>query len=104
MVPAGRFVEIPGWYISKMETAAFLITEYPDSAAGGKGATTGVGTITASFSACWDPSQVPPPDEVGSRGPESATGLGRPIEKHYEAVKRVIGNRRAVVSVRYNRE
>ena len=104
VVPPGKFADVPGWYMNKSKTAAFVITSYPESAAGKKGVTTNIGTITATFHACWDPKATPPDDEPAARSAESATGLGRPIEKQYEKVNRVVGQPRAVVSVRYNRE
>jgi hypothetical protein len=104
IIPPGSHTDIPGWYISSSETAAYLITSYPDSAAGKKGATSNIGTITCTFAACWDPAASPPADEAaGSRSAQNATGLGRKIDLEYKQVKRISGQPRAVVSVRYNR-
>jgi hypothetical protein len=106
LVPPNSFVEIPGWYCTTSLTKAFLITGYPESAAGQRGVTSGVGTITAGFSAAWEVGKDPPDDEpLFSRSGDGdiATGLGRPIEKKYVKVERNIGQLRAVVSVRYKR-
>jgi hypothetical protein len=104
IIPPGSHTDIPGWYISNSETAAYLITSYPDSGAGKKGATSNIGTITCTFAACWDPAAAPPADEAAaSRSAENATGLGRKIDLEYKQVKRISGQPRAVVSVRYNR-
>jgi hypothetical protein len=106
MVPAGSFVEIPGWYCTSTLSKAFEITGYPESAAGQRGVTTGVGTITASFAAAWPKGGDPPDDEPQfSRSAQGdiATGLGRQIDQAYEKVERDIGQLRATVSVRYNR-
>jgi hypothetical protein len=103
LVSPGGFVDIPGWFITLERSDAFLITSYPESAAGQQGVTTNVGTITVSFAAAWDPAANPPADEVNPKSADAATGRGRPIEKKYVEVKRVTGRTRAVVSVRYNR-
>jgi hypothetical protein len=106
LVPAGSFVDIPGWYCTSAQSKAFEITGYPESAAGQRGVTSGVGTITASFSAAWPKGGDPPDDEPRfARSAESdiATGLGRQIDQAYEKVERDIGQLRATVSVRYNR-
>ncbi len=103
LVPPGGSLEIPGWYITKDNSAAFEITTLGKGAAAIKGDTGTVGVITARFSAAWDPKGKPPTDEALTRSTDAATGLGRPVEKKYEQVQRVIGRTRAFVSVRYNR-
>ncbi len=103
LVPPGKFVDIPGWFVTKDKTDAFEITSYAKSAAASRGVTTKLGTITASFSAAWDPAKSPPVDEASPKSADTATGRGRQIEKKYVEVKRVVGRLRAVVSVRYDR-
>ncbi len=103
LIPPGKYVDIPGWYITKDATDAFEITSYSKSAAASKGLSGSVGVITASFAAAWDPAGQPPSDEVGAKGPDSATGKGRRIDQKYESVNRVVGRNRAIVSVRYSR-
>ena len=103
LIPPGRSIDIPGWYFTNRDSRAFLITSYPDSAAGKKGVKTSIGTITASFAAAWNPESPRPTDEAGDKSTDNATGIGRPVEKRYESVERVIGQTRAIVSVRYNR-
>ena len=103
LIPPGKFVEIPGWYITSTDTDAFLITGFPDSAVANLGVTSQVGAITAQFHAAWDPKDKPPKDEVNPKSANTATARGRQIEQKYEKVKRVVGRSRAVVTVRYNR-
>lgn len=101
VIPAGKYAEIPGWYLTNQKSAKFLVTDYPESAAGKTGATASVGTITCTYSACWANNAEPPPDEGAGRG--VATGLGEEVDKKYVVVKRTIGRPRATVSVRYDR-
>ncbi len=104
LVASGKTVEIPGWYFTDKETHAFVITSLPDSAAGKRGLTAAIGTITASFSAAWEPTAQRPADEAGSRDSDpNATGIGRAIAKNFITVPRVLGRTRSIVSVRYNR-
>lgn len=104
LVPAGKSVDIPGWYINSRKTDVFEITSYAKSAAAAKSIPkTSVGTITAAFHAAWDPAAVPPPDEAGAKSADTATGRGRRIDQRYETVKRVVGKQRGFVTVRYNR-
>ncbi len=53
IVFAGKHVDVPGWYITRNKTKAFEISGYEDSVAKRVGNTTSIGTITATFSACW---------------------------------------------------
>ena len=103
IVSAGQSVDIPGWYITRDDTDAFEITSYSKSAAASKGLSGGVGVITASFAAAWDPAAKPPADEAGAKGPDAATGKGRRIAQKYESVRRVTGRVRSLVSIRYAR-
>lgn len=104
VVPAGKFVDVTGWYFAHDDTRAFLLTSYPESAAGRKGIpTSSVGVITATFAATWKPEDSPPSDEGGVRGADTATGIGEKTGQRWVPEKRVIGKPRSVVSVRYNR-
>lgn len=104
IVPAGRFVDVTGWYFAADDTRAFLLTSYPESAVGKKGIpTTSVGVITATFAASWKPSATAPNDEVGARSADTATGIGEKTGQRWVSEPRVIGKPRSVVSVRYNR-
>lgn len=104
LVPAGGFVDIPGWYINTNQTDVFEITSYAKSAAASKSIPmSSIGTITAAFHASWEPTATPPSDEAGAKSADTATGRGRRIEQKYETVKRVVGKQRAIVTVRYNR-
>jgi hypothetical protein len=66
-----------------------------------------VGTITATFAAAWARDQFPPDDERGSaeRGDDPtealATARGEAVEQRYDVVERLVGQTRAIVSVRY---
>lgn len=103
LIPAGGSIDIPGWYINDQRSAAFEITTLGEGAAAIKGVTGSIGVITAKFSAAWDPKAKPPADELLARSAYNSTGLGRPLEKKYQTVERVIGRTRAFVSVRYDR-
>lgn len=104
VVPSGKAVDVPGWYVKSKATDAFEIGQYANSAAKAKGIPmSGTGTITVSFQACWDPTGHPPDDEFNPKSADSATTRGRRIEQSYEKVSKVIGAQRAVVTVRYKR-
>lgn len=104
IVPAGKFVDVTGWYFAADDTRAFLLTSYPESAAGKKGIpTSSVGVITATFAATWKPDATPPADEVGARGADTATGIGEKTGQRWVKQNRVIGKPRSIVSVRYDR-
>ncbi|MDX1961985.1 MAG: hypothetical protein SFX18_02455 [Pirellulales bacterium] len=104
IVPPGKHVDVTGWYFDDNDTRAFLLTSYPDSAAGKKGIpTSSIGVITATFAATWKPEDQAPGDETSTRGADTATGIGEKTGQNWVPVKRVIGRPRSVVSVRYNR-
>jgi hypothetical protein len=104
IVAPGKYVDVPGWYISKTNTKAFQIGGYEQSVAKRKGNSTGIGTITAAFRASWDPNGPCPADEpAGAPKGGKATTQGRDLAKNYELVTRDFGDVRAVVSVRYDR-
>jgi hypothetical protein len=101
LVPAGKTGLVKGWYRTDKTSDAFTITGYADSAAArALGDGSAVGAITAVFAAAWTDK---PPDDEQERGPEVATGRGRPVDAAVEAVTRTVGRTRAAVSVRYAR-
>lgn len=104
IIGPGKQIDVPGWYITKTQTKAFEIAGYEDSVAHRVGNSTGVGTITAAFRACWDPNGPGPADEPGGvpKGGK-ATKQGRDINKNYQQVTRDFGDVRALISVRYDR-
>ena len=56
-----------------------------------------VGTISASFAAAWTGDADKPADERSNRG----TGFGDEIVAETRRVERILGNTRAVISLRY---
>ena len=100
----GKHIDVPGWYITKTHTKAFEIGGYEESVAKRVGNSTGIGTITATFRASWDPNGKPPADEPGGKAKGGkATKQGRDINKNYVRVIRDFGGVRSVVSIRYDR-
>jgi len=94
LIPSGKFVDIPGWYINSQQTDVFEISTYSKSAAAEKNVpVTSIGVITATFHESV---------EGSSRDPK-ATARGRRIGKKYVRVNRVIKDAQAVISVRYER-
>ena len=104
IIPPETHIEVPGWYISRTNSKAFEIGGYEESVAKRVGNSTGVGTITASFQACWPVGGQRPADEPGGipKGGK-ATKQGRDVSKNYKQVVRDFGQIRAVVTVRYDR-
>ena len=81
LIPAGRFVEIPGWYVTNEKTDLFEIGSYGESAAAAKLLpSTSVGVITATFHEA----------VAGSDKDPKATKIGEQIGLAYEEVKRVV--------------
>lgn len=105
IVPKHSKVEILGWHRNNKDTDRFLVTEYAKSAAATIYHKAGVGTITATFAAAWDPNrQNPPPDEPPfARGDPNATGFGERVHAPFVEVQRRVGAVRASVSVRYSK-
>jgi hypothetical protein len=94
LIPPGRFVEIPGWYVNKTKTDAFEIGGYAESAAASKLLpSTSVGVITATFHESIE----------GSGKDPKATKRGRQIDLTYKEEKRLVKPAITVVSVRYDR-
>jgi hypothetical protein len=116
-----RFVTVPpkgtytvlGWHRTLEESNEFLITSYAKGAAALLGADpANVGTITATFQACWPKGGAAPPDEPGqggifaggastSRVPDKSTGVGKGVQSKTGRVEREAGVIRSSVSVRY---
>jgi hypothetical protein len=102
-------VVIRGWYITDKQSDKFTVTEYSKSAAASLGASTAqLGTITASYRACWDKANGAPPadekdahSEFGKDG--DATGRGERFDANFTVVDRAFGVNRGSVSVRYTR-
>ena len=104
IVRSGKSVVVPGWYINNEKSKAFEIGDYSESVAKRVGQSLGIGTVTATFSACWDPNARPPEDEPsGSTKGKTATKQGRDIEKKYRSVKVKFGRVRSIIAVRYSR-
>lgn len=94
LVPPGKFVDIPGWYITNQKTDVFEITSYAKSAAAARlKPPSSVGVITATFHESVEAQEKDP----------NATGRGRQIDQKYVQVMRVVKEAQSVVSVRYNR-
>lgn len=101
-----KAVTIQGWHVTNEKSDKFLVMEYAKSAAGGLNHTANLGTITATFQACWPEGEPAPKDEPGrARGPGSgdATGFGPRVDQKFQEVKRNLGVIRDVVSVRYTK-
>jgi hypothetical protein len=95
LIPPGKTVDIPGWYITGKKTDVFEVSNYAKSAAAAKALpASGIGVITARFHISL------PGDGKG----EEATKRGRQIDQEYRQERRVIGENRAFVTVRYNRD
>ena len=106
VVPKGKSVLIKGWHRTNEISDLFLIAEYSKSAVAELLVSPDqIGTITATFSAAWDPKEVPPRDESSKfRDPfNAAVGRGEPVRTPYVQVRRKHGRVRDVVSVRYRK-
>jgi hypothetical protein len=106
VVPKGRTVTVPGWFMTLGESMEFKVTGYPESAA----ATVGipedeVGMVTAVFAAAWKPGQPggPPSDEFSGTKGGLATGFGEKVGAGYQKEDYEIGKIRAAVTIRYTR-
>lgn len=100
-------IDVPGWFITRTESKAFEISGYEGSVAEQHGelqSSGNVGTITASYQACWEPGGKRPADEPGGNPKGGkATKEGRDIKKDYAVVVRDFGVIRSTISVRYDR-
>ncbi|MEL6895115.1 MAG: hypothetical protein AAFP90_03345 [Planctomycetota bacterium] len=100
----GQSASIPGWYFTKTRSKAFEIGGYEQSVAKRVGNSTGTGSVTAIFRACWSPDAHPPANEPGGRSKGGkATTQGRDISKDYQSVTKQFGILRSVVTIRYDR-
>ncbi len=93
---------VRGWDKTSSSTLEFKVVDFPSSAAAKVNLrpTSNIGTITASFSACWANERDRPRGEGRTR----ATGFGKEIVDNKTRLKRHVGQVREVVSVRYERE
>jgi hypothetical protein len=112
IVPPQGAYTVLGWHRNLQESNEFLITSYAKGAAALLEADpANVGTITATFQACWPKGGSPPPDEPGkipiaggissASVPEKSTGVGNRVRSGSTRVEREEGAIRAAVSVRY---
>lgn len=93
---------VRGWNKSDGRSIEFKVVDFPDSAAARVKLrpSANIGTISASFAACWENES----DRPRSEGRTRATGFGAEIVDQKTRVKRHIGQVRDVVSIRYERE
>lgn len=106
IVPKKGSALIKGWHRTNEHSDAFLITDYARGAAAELLTNSdGIGTITASFAAAWEPKAKPPEDEGAQfRDPcKTAVGRGEPVKTPYQEVRREHGRVRDIISVRYQR-
>jgi hypothetical protein len=104
LIPAHQSLVVRGWHRTNEVSDAFLVTDYPKSAAALARLKGNLGTITATFAAAWPEDADPPKDEAPARrGTSAATGYGPGVEAKFDVVKRRLGVIRAAVSVRYTR-
>jgi hypothetical protein len=106
VVPKRSSTLIKGWHRTNKLSDEFVITDYSSSAAKELLANPDpIGTITATFSAAWDPKAKPPEDEGSKfRDPfNPAVGRGQPVETPVREVVRQRGRVRDVISVRYKK-
>lgn len=137
IIPAGQTFVLPGWHkrdsrtvngrLQEGKLARFTIAPFEESEAAKLGKVDQIGTITATFHACWEEGRTqPPPDEVATKAritvmdtPRSAgngqvyvsattrtevgTRMGQEESFNAQGVKRVIGRPRASITLRYER-
>ncbi len=103
VVPPGKTGLIAGWFRTEEKSDSFLVAEFARSAvARALPRSSEIGTIHASFRACWPKDGNPPADEPGGRSGD-ATAQGKEINIKYKPVVRVVGKPREAVAVRYNK-
>jgi hypothetical protein len=107
IIPAGKPTDILGWHRNNQKSDSFKVVSYADSeVAKALPNSTSVGTITAVFTAAWDPAGNPPPDEPREKGatqPGEGTARGPEVDQKFTQVVRQIGKPRAAISIRYSR-
>jgi len=106
IVPKKSAALIKGWHRTNEVSDEFQIGDYSKSAVKELLASPdGIGTITASFAAAWDPKGEKPADEGSKfRDPfNPAVVRGKPVKAQFVEVVREFGRVRDVVAVRYNK-
>jgi hypothetical protein len=105
IVPRKSSYLVRGWFRTLQQSDKFKLTEYSKSAAFQLSPPTGVGTITVSFAAAWDPAREKGPEDERGSAPKalggSAIGRGKSVKTPYAEVSRRCGRTRDVVTVRY---
>jgi hypothetical protein len=93
---------VKGWYRKNGVSDSFQVCEYSKSAAAKllRSDPTQLGTITASFHACW-PKGAARADKKSLSRAGDATGFGPPVREDYQTAEIVIGPPRDVLTVRY---
>jgi hypothetical protein len=107
IVPAHGQETIRGWFRTTEESNEFLVAELAKAAVSKKvpPSSASIGTITATVAVAWPQGAAPPPGEedgVVQKG-DSATALGKKINRKYERVEFQFGRPKVVISVRYNK-
>jgi hypothetical protein len=106
LVPKHSSMLVKGWHRTNDVSDEFVITDHSKSAVAELLTNPdNIGTITAMFSAAWDPSGKPPEDEGAKfRDPfNPAVGRGQPVSTPYKDIVRQRGRVRDVISVRYKK-
>jgi hypothetical protein len=107
LIGRGQTGVVKGWHRTNEAVDAFLVTDFSNSAAAKFGASTALGTITATVRATWKKGEDPPPDEVQVYGAVADVGIGQGerIEQRVEenVDPREYGQPRAVITVRYTK-
>ena len=109
LIPKRESRDIPGWFITKKQTALFQVQDY-----GGTPAAKllvqppHVGTIVAVFGRAYTKDDSIPDDELALKARMNqsgtlATGLGRRIEFQYRTEERFLGAVRSTICIRYER-
>ena len=107
IVPAKSSMVIQGWHKTSDpkrddNVMAFLVAEYAKSQHFASKSTGEVGVLTVTFALSGThPSDLPPADAKSAEG--NGTAFGPPIKEKQEPVKRIFGDVRDVVTVRYTR-
>jgi hypothetical protein len=103
IIPAHSSGVVRGWHIEGDVASSFVVTDLFNAPAAQLGATANVGTITASFCAAFEGSDLPPGEPVPTSKDQLATGKGPPINQPLKELQRHFGVVRETISVRYAR-
>jgi hypothetical protein len=104
LIPAQQSVLLRGWPITRVQSQAFKITEYAESAVGKLQVDAPIGVITAQFCASWPRNGSPPPDESNRAvRDKDRIGFGDFFDSRFPVMERSFGSMRASISVRYDR-